>query len=164
MDKYCTLLFLRDGDHILLAMKKRGFGSGYWNGIGGKIDQGESIEQALVRECQEEINVTPTTWQKIAEHDFLMDTDSQPWHMFVHAYVTDEWQGSPVETEEMAPKWFHRDSIPYDKMWQDDLYWIPHVLDGKKIAGFFTFDQANNLLTHDVRHVTILPGKIPVGK
>lgn len=164
MDKYCTLLFLRDNDRILLAMKKRGFGSGYWNGIGGKIDPGETIEQALIRECQEEIGVTPISWQKVAEHDFLMDTDSEPWHMFVHAYTTDNWEGEPIETEEMAPQWFHQSEIPYDKMWQDDLHWIPHVLEGRKIAGFFTFDQANNLLTHNMKLVETLPGIIPSGR
>lgn len=58
-----TLLFLIKDDHVLLAMKKRGFGAGNWNGVGGKIEAGESIEQALVRECQEEIGVTPISWK-----------------------------------------------------------------------------------------------------
>jgi mutator protein MutT len=161
LDKYCTLLFLKDGDQILLAMKKRGFGVGYWNGVGGKIEPGETLEQALIRECQEEIGVTPTTWHKVAEHDFLMDTDSSPRHMFVHAFITTEWEGEPLESDEMAPKWFAKTDIPFSSMWQDDPHWIPHVLEGKKIVGAFTFDQANNLLTHDVTHVETLPGDIP---
>ncbi|MCP5842996.1 NUDIX domain-containing protein, partial [Klebsiella pneumoniae] len=66
-----TLLFLRRDDELLLAMKKRGFGAGKWNGVGGKIEAGETIEDALVRECQEEINVTPLNWQAVAELDFV---------------------------------------------------------------------------------------------
>jgi len=54
-----TLLFLIKDDQILLAMKKRGFGAGRFNGVGGKVEPGETIEQALIRESQEEINVTP---------------------------------------------------------------------------------------------------------
>jgi 8-oxo-dGTP pyrophosphatase MutT (NUDIX family) len=44
-----TLLFLHKPDEqkILLAMKKRGFGEGKWNGVGGKREPGESIEGAV---------------------------------------------------------------------------------------------------------------------
>ena len=47
--KTLSLLFLRREDEILLAMKKRGFGKGRWNGVGGKVEVGESIEQAMIR-------------------------------------------------------------------------------------------------------------------
>ncbi|MEJ0073651.1 MAG: NUDIX domain-containing protein [Candidatus Saccharibacteria bacterium] len=69
MNKETTLLLLRRNDEVLLAMKKRGFGAGRWNGVGGKLDPGETVEQALVRECQEEIGVTPTEYHRVAEHD-----------------------------------------------------------------------------------------------
>ena len=54
-----TLLFLFDcgNNRILLAMKKRGFGAGKFNGVGGKVVNGESIEEATVREAREEISV-----------------------------------------------------------------------------------------------------------
>ena len=52
-----TLCFLTNNDKILLAMKKRGFGVGKWNGVGGKIKKEESIEQAVQRETKEEIMV-----------------------------------------------------------------------------------------------------------
>ena len=48
-DKYCSLLFLRRDDQILLAMKKRGFGSDRYNGVGGKIEPGDTVEQAMIR-------------------------------------------------------------------------------------------------------------------
>jgi len=32
------------------------------------------------------------------------------------------------ETEEMKPEWFSIDEIPYDKMWDDDSYWMPRIL------------------------------------
>lgn len=36
----CTLLFLKKNRQLLLAMKKRGFGAGKWNGVGGKLEPG----------------------------------------------------------------------------------------------------------------------------
>lgn len=142
--KTCTLLFLVRDDEILLAMKKRGFGANRWNGVGGKLNENESIEEALVRECQEEIGVTPETYEKVAVHDFVFPDGSSD--MQVHAYLCSNWQGDPVETEEMAPKWFPVTDIPYDDMWQDDRYWLPEVLAGKKLHTCFTFDDQDNLL------------------
>lgn len=155
MDKTCTLLFLRRDDEVLLAMKKRGFGSNRWNGIGGKIDPGETEEQALIRECQEEIEVTPTAFEKVAYHDFVMDNDSdQPWHMHVHTYVATAWDGEPAETEEMAPQWFKLADIPYDQMWQDDIYWLPAVLAGQPLKTRFVFDTNEQMISAELAPVS----------
>jgi mutator protein MutT len=159
-EKICTLLFLRKGDDILLAMKKRGFGANRYNGVGGKIDSGETIEQALVRECQEEIGVTPQTYQKVAEHDFVQPHGPEPWRMYVHVYMCDSWEGEPAESEEMAPEWFKVTEIPYAQMWQDDEFWIPQVLGGDKVYGEFTFDEdGSTMLTHNVQIVDELPNR-----
>ena len=45
MRKVLTLcLAIQDG-RLLLGMKKRGFGARWWNGFGGKIEEGETIEE-----------------------------------------------------------------------------------------------------------------------
>jgi mutator protein MutT len=152
--KTCTLLFLVKNDEILLAMKKRGFGAGRWNGVGGKVEQDETIEQALVRECQEEIGVTPQKFTKIAIHDFAFPdglTDMQ-----VHAYFCEKWHGTPKETEEMAPKWFKKSKIPYEQMWQDDIVWLPLVLNGKKLKTRFVFDKDDNMKSAELTIVNKL--------
>ena len=66
-----TLLFLRRGNEILLARKKRGFGKGKYNGVGGKLKKGESPEMAMVREAREEISITPIQYDKKGIVEFL---------------------------------------------------------------------------------------------
>lgn len=148
--KNMTLIFLHRGDEILLAQKKRGFGMGRWNGAGGKLEPEETIEQALVRECQEEIGVKPSIYHQVAELKFNAYMKGEWVDLIVHVFMCDEWDGEPIETEEMRPQWFKKDNIPYDDMWQDDRYWLPLVLEGKYVKGIFTFDKDDNLLEHSV--------------
>lgn len=142
--KFCVLLFLLRDDEILLAMKKRGFGKGLWNGPGGKVEAGETIEQAIVRECQEEIDVTPEQLEKVAYNEFYFPDGTADLH--VHVFVSRKWQGEPTESEEMRPEWFKQSKIPYEKMWQDDIFWLPAVLLGHNIQGRFVFDDSDNML------------------
>ena len=65
-----TLCLLKKDNEILLAMKKRGFGEGKYNGVGGKIENGETPEEAMLRETQEEIAVTPTKYEKVGFLEF----------------------------------------------------------------------------------------------
>ena len=58
-----TLVILMKDGKVLLGKKKRGFATGTFNGIGGKQDEGETIEQAMIRETQEEIGVTPIEYE-----------------------------------------------------------------------------------------------------
>jgi 8-oxo-dGTP pyrophosphatase MutT (NUDIX family) len=149
--QHSTVVFLIEGENILLAMKKRGFGAGRWNGIGGKVGPDETVEQALVRETEEEIIVTPRDYVPAGTLHFK-NQGGLP-DMTVHIFVCTAWEGEPVETEEMAPHWFKALEIPYGEMWQDDPYWLPQVLDGKTVTGNFEFDEHDNMLSHEVHEI-----------
>jgi len=148
-----TLLFLENKDQILLAMKKRGFGEGRFNGAGGKPEAGETIEETLVCETREEIGVEIKTWDKVAEITFDEYFKGKPAIVTVHVYISDNWEGEPVETEEMAPKWFKKNNLPYETMWPDDIHWLPMVLAGKKVKAHFELDENDVILSHNIKTV-----------
>jgi len=50
----------------------------------------------------------------------------------------------------MIPEWFDIDKIPYEKMWVDDMHWLPHVLAGKFVNATFVFDDKENILEQEV--------------
>jgi mutator protein MutT len=139
-----TLLFLQQDNQILLAMKKRGHGMGKWNGAGGKVEEGETITQAAVRECQEEIGVTPVAPKLAGRLQFFL-TEDPSFHHDCHVFVTSKWTGNLAETEEMRPEWFNLDSIPYDKMWPDDKIWLPYLIDNQLFSGNVTIATINNV-------------------
>lgn len=152
--KELTLGYLVKGDSVLLAMKKRGFGKGKWNGVGGKLEPGESMQQAMIRECQEEISVTPTMFYQTADLTFDEFHDGVPAQHHVQVFIITEWEGTPAESEEMKPQWFSKDSLPYEQMWSDDQFWLAEVLRGDKIIGHFKLDENDNLLTKEIQQVT----------
>lgn len=151
--KQLTLLFLQRDGQVLLAMKKRGFGAGRWNGVGGKLDSGETIEHALVRECREEIEVVPTDYKRAAEIIFHEQHEGSQNTLQVHVFTCNKWNGKPAETEEMAPRWFDIDKIPYKNMWSDDTYWLPQILAGKKLRCEFRLDDKDQIVENNVEEV-----------
>lgn len=149
-----TLLFLIRGDEVLLAMKKRGFGEGKWNGIGGKVDKDESLIEALIRESQEEIDVTPISYEKRAQIIFDEYHNQAYKQLEVHTFVCDKWKGVPSESEEMKPRWFNKNKLPFEKMWADDPYWLPLVLVGKKLKCKFKLSETGKIESSEIIEVS----------
>ncbi len=152
-----TLLFLvkkTDGTitDVCLAMKKRGFGLGRWNGAGGKPHTGESVEECVRRETQEEIGVVVRDVEKVGEITFRF-AFTPDFDQLVHVYLSENWEGELLESEEMAPKWWKVEEIPYTSMWPDDIFWLPKVLAGEKITASFTFGEKDIILEQKVEKI-----------
>lgn len=149
--KVFTLCLLHTDTHVLLGKKKRGFGTGRWNGFGGKVEAGETIEEAARREFREEAGIEIPFIEKAGLMDF--EFEGNPEILEVHIFRAREYAGEPVETEEMAPAWFHRDEIPFAEMWPDDPHWFPYFFKEVKFRGKFNFDMENNLVGGHVEEV-----------
>ena len=137
-----TLVFLVRGKpptELLLGMKNRGFGSGKYNGFGGKVESGETIEHAAARELKEECGVAVAVEELTRAARLGFFFPAQPdWNQVVHVFLARRWMGDPVASPEMTPAWFGVQTLPYEKMWVDDPYWLPLVLQGEYIEATFT--------------------------
>lgn len=144
--KLYTLAFIRNGNNILLGMKKRGFGAGRWNGFGGKVDADETILQAAKRELWEESGLTVDELQEagILKFEFV----GEPQIMEVHIFTTSIFKGTPAESDEMRPKWFSLSEVPFSDMWPDDPLWFPLMLNGQKFSGYFKFKGHSEILDY----------------
>lgn len=105
---------IKDDDKILAA--ERGYGEyrGFWEFPGGKREEGESGEEAIIREIKEELGVTIETDGFIAtiEHDY------PDFHLIMDCYYAHAVQGAIKANEHMALRWISVDEI-------ESLEWLP---------------------------------------
>jgi len=137
-----TVCFILRGKRVLLGKQKdtptKQFkrGVGYWNGLGGHVEDGETIEAAACREPLEEAKVKVLGLYKAGVMHFHFPDGE---YCQVHIFGADGCEGEPQETDEMEPRWFPVDQIPYDQMWPADRRWLPTFLAGKQFVGRVEF-------------------------
>ena len=132
-----VLTFIRSEGRLLLILKKRGLGCGKFNAPGGRLEAGETPEQAAVRETQEEVGLTPLRLHTAGQLDFAF-TDG--YSLRCHVFTAEAFEGTLTETDEAAPFWCDETNIPYGRMWADDRIWIPLMLEGRRFKSQFVFD------------------------
>ena len=143
-------------------MKKHSFGVGKWNGYGGKLEKGEEPIQGIVREVSEEsnLNIEPNKFKELGFMDFFFD-DKPEWDQHVVVYRVDDFEGAPEETEEMMPKWFDLNEIPWSEMWKGDDQWLPYVIENKKFSGEIHFvEEGQKLVSFKIDNLKINEGDL----
>ena len=137
-----TLLFVVEDTRILLIEKKRGLGGGNVNGPGGRIEPGETPIAGAIREFREELLATPLGVRKAGEVWFhLLDGPA----ILIHVFRGDRCEGTPEETDEAVPLWVSQHDVPFDRMWEDDRLWFPHLLDERPFTAKTVFDGSRLL-------------------
>ena len=105
---------IRDGSRIFAT--KRGYGDykGWWEFPGGKIEEGETPEQALKREIIEELDM-------VVKVDELIDTieyDYPEFHLSMDCFWCEIEEGEPKLVEADAARWLENNEL-------DSVNWLP---------------------------------------
>lgn len=143
-EKIMTLCIVYKHPKVLLGYKKRGFGAGRWNGFGGKVEKNESVEEAAKRELKEEVGIEALNLQKSGELSFEFKNSGD--RSIVHVFKVTDFLGQEKESDEMSPRWFFIDEVPFREMWPDDVYWMPLFFAGQNFKGAFVFQDQNIIL------------------
>lgn len=143
LPEVCVVYLLRTGPHgleVLLGDKRTGLGQGKVVGIGGKLDPGETPADAAVREVWEEIGVRVEASDLIEAGVIDYHFPTRPeWSQRSTVFVTRHWLGDPAPSDEITPHWYTVADVPYARMWDDAVRWLPGVLRGGSVDARYTF-------------------------
>ena len=105
---------IQNGKKILATQRGYGEFKDGWEFPGGKIETGESREEALIREIQEELTVTI----KIQEFLKTVEFDYSEFHLIMHCFLCEIAKGELRLLEHESAKWVTREEL-------DDIEWLP---------------------------------------
>ena len=135
------------GPEVLLGQKRYGLGQGRWVGPGGKVEVGEDIGQAAIRELLEEVGVVAeaSDLEPIAVIDYPFPSRPEL-SQRSHAFRLRHFGGVVVESAELAPRWWPLASIPLEQMWSDARLWLPSALAGNYHRGHITIGDDDEVI------------------
>ena len=117
----------RDG-RVLLAQRPEGKSmAGLWEFPGGKVEDGETPEVALIRELEEELGIN--TWEScLAPLTFASHT-YEKFHLLMPLFACRKWEGTPIAREGQVLKWVYPNDFRDYPMPPADIPLIPMIRD-----------------------------------
>ena len=110
-----SIAIIDANDQILIAKRpNKKHLSGFWEFPGGKVEKGESPENALVREVKEELNIDINN-KCIAPLTFS-EFNYEKFHLLLLLYVCRRWEGEPMSMEKNEIKWVKVNTLRQYKM------------------------------------------------
>jgi 8-oxo-dGTP diphosphatase len=157
LPQVCVCYVLREIDgrvEVLLGRKKHGLGQGYYVGLGGKLEPGESATDAAVREVREEsglaVHAGDLEPRGLLTYHF---PHREAWSQESSVFVARTFTGDPAPSDELDPEWFALDDVPLDEMWDDAKRWLPGVLAGGRVRRTFVFGSDLSTVVQERNHV-----------
>lgn len=115
------------GNQVLLFKIQYGENDLKWNGIGGWVEVGETLEGGLQREIQEEIGII-IDLKKLHKKLVLKDQLGEGKDLVVFTLEVEEFEPRITDTSIKEYKWFDRNNVPFDQMWPGNEKWLPNVI------------------------------------
>jgi 8-oxo-dGTP diphosphatase len=148
--KLATLCYLRRNGQTLMLHRNKNENDmhlGKWNGLGGKLENGESPEECAIREIREEsgyIAKNPTFRGMITFPKFSNDED---WYVFL--FVVTDFDGQWIDSAEGHLQWIPDDEILDLPLWEGDRIFIPWLERPEIFSGKFVYHDGQ-LKHHEV--------------
>lgn len=147
--KLATLCYIKHNRQTLMIhrVKKAGdIHEGKWNGLGGKLEPGESPEQCVIREAREESGLEI---ENPRYHGLLVFADFKGDDWYVWVFTAEKFSGEVTESAEGHLEWIPDEDIPSLRLWPSDLVFLPWLKSEKIFSARFQYN-GDEMLGHEV--------------
>jgi 8-oxo-dGTP diphosphatase len=149
--KLATLCYVRKDFQTLMIhriKKENDMHTGKWNGLGGKLEAGESPEECAIREVREESGLTVKNLTLKGILTFPAFDNQEDWYTFL--FVIDDFEGQLIDSPEGYLQWIPNDQIQKLYLWPGDRIFIPWLENEGFFSGKFVYEN-KDLVDYDVK-------------
>jgi 8-oxo-dGTP diphosphatase len=150
--KIATLCYIRDREDKRTLMihrtrKINDYHSGKWNGLGGKLDQGETPEECVVREVKEESGLLISNPRMQGLITFPLFDGTDDWYVFL--FTADNYNGELIDSNEGDLKWIPDNELTDLNLWEGDKIFLKWVFQEKFFSAKFIYKEGK-YISHEV--------------
>lgn len=138
--KIATLVYLkRDGKTLMLhrVKKENDYHEGKYNGVGGKLDPGESPDECAVRETREESGLELVDPVLKGVITFPLFDGIDDWYVFL--YVGTQFSGQMIDSAEGNLEWIDDDRLTDIPLWEGDYIFLPWLEGDRFFSAKFNY-------------------------
>ena len=135
-----TLCYVKHNGKTLMVYRNKkpnDIHEGKWNGLGGKFEAGETPEECIRREVEEEAGLVI---QNPKLHGLLMfpKFKGNDWYVFV--FTATEFDGELIESPEGKLEWIDNDKLTSLSLWESDHVFLPWIETDKFFSAKFEYE------------------------
>ncbi len=151
--KLATLCYVRDAGRTLMIhriKKTNDMHAGKWNGLGGKLEPGETPEECVCREVLEEAGLNIVNPRLHGLLTFPKFANGEDWYAFV--FTATEYRGELINSAEGDLAWIPDADLFDLNLWEGDRIFLPWLSQEKLFSGKFTYTNGKLVAYHVVFH------------
>ena len=127
--------------------KKNDIHNGRWNGLGGKIEAGETPEECVIREVKEESGLRIRNPKLRGILTFPMFDDKSDWLCFL--FTANKFQGRMIDSNEGNLEWIQNEDLTSLHLWEGDKLFLKWLEKKEFFSAKFVYKK-NKLKDHNV--------------
>lgn len=140
--KLATLVYVREGGRTLMLhriRKANDMHAGKWNGLGGKLEPGETPEACAVREVHEESGLTIVDPEFRGMLTFPAFAKDEDW--IAYLFVARRFSGSLIDSAEGVLEWVDDRALLQLPLWPGDRIFLPWLDEEIFFSGRFDYEE-----------------------
>ncbi|MGE5679467.1 MAG: NUDIX hydrolase [Bacillota bacterium] len=140
--KLATLCYLKHNGSTLMLhriKKKNDMHEGKWNGLGGKLENGESPEECVIREVKEESGLEIIDPKLHGFITFPAFDGFEDWYVFV--FTASQFKGELIDSNEGVLQWISDSDLLKLNLWEGDKTFMEWLFQDKFFSAKFNYSE-----------------------